>query len=156
MSLYDRIHRRTKNPEKEKPAKKKATKIEDEASSDDPYERAGKVRAKEKNESQIILYRRSQNEYGRSAYSFRYRTQEKNKHRNYVDLVYSADGKLRINNHASMKARITKLGSDASLVLDKDKLKKASWTNKNLNPESGMVLRHSKSKLWMSGVRSKK
>ncbi len=120
----------------ENSTRKRASRIQDDVSdANQSYEGSPKYQ----DAAQITLYRRNQNEYGQSAYSFRYRTQEKSQHRNYVDLVYSTDGKLRINNHGGMQARIAKLGPDASLTPNENQLKQAKWTNENLTPESGTV-----------------
>jgi hypothetical protein len=86
--------------------------------------------------TEIKLDRRTNPEYGNSAYSFRYKTQSKAKHKNYVDIVYSVNGNIRINNHGGMECGIVDIGSelDSGKV---PKVKKADWQTRQIKPVTG-------------------
>lgn len=84
----------------------------------------------------VSLQRRTKSEYGQSAYSFRYRTQEKSRHKNHVDVVYSASGKLRVNNHGGMISRIADLGV-RDQPLSKQIGDVTNWTTTSVQPVAG-------------------
>ena len=69
-----------------------------------------------------LTLRKDNGEYGNSAYSFRYESQDKAVHKNYVDLVYNGCGLTHVNAHANMRSRIVDLGKmDLSKVSEAPK-----------------------------------
>ncbi len=88
-------------------------------------------------ETEIVLLRRSQPEYGKSAYSFRYKTQDKTKHKNYVDIVYAANGFLRINNHGGQANTIADLGDTVGRGFNVKNVKKETWQELQIKPVAG-------------------
>ncbi len=87
----------------------------------------------------VTLEQRTESKYKQSAYSFRYKTQDYAKHKNYIDIVYEA-GVMRINNHGGQKNRIADLGSMEKLS-EVSKVGKSDtrWTQDLLAPEPGHV-----------------
>ena len=89
-----------------------------------------------KNVQTVKLERRTQPEYGKSCFSFRHRTQDVTKHKNYVDVVYE-HGRMRINNHGGMKCRIADLGTEKDIKKAGEMVKDAKWSEKLLPPVAG-------------------
>lgn len=87
--------------------------------------------------TEIKLDRRTENEYGKSAYSFRYRTQAKSKHKNYVDVVYSANGNLRVSNHGGMESGVIDLGEKVGEGFDIGNIKLDQWQKREIKPVTG-------------------
>jgi hypothetical protein len=88
-------------------------------------------------ETKIKLDRRTNTEYEKSAYSFRYKTQSKAKHKNYVDVVYSANGNIRVNNHGGMECKIVDLGGEIGNGFDTRKVKNNDWQKVQIKPATG-------------------
>lgn len=88
-------------------------------------------------ETKIKLDRRTDPEYKNSAYSFRFKTQSKEKHKNYVDIVYSANGYLRVNNHGGMESGIVDLGEQVGDGFDIRKIKANQWQKQQIKPVTG-------------------
>lgn len=83
----------------------------------------------------VTLETRKQNEYGQSGYSFRYRTTEKSKHRNNVDVTFE-NGVMRVNHHGGLQSRIADLG-DVELASAAKAPKNAKWETRNIRPVQG-------------------
>ena len=88
-------------------------------------------------ETKIKLDRRTNTEYDKSAYSFRYKSQSKAEHKNYVDIVFSANGNIRVNNHGGMACKIVDLGGDVGKGFDIRKVKKGDWQQMQIKPVTG-------------------
>ena len=84
----------------------------------------------------VKLEKRTATEYGKSGFSFRYKTQDITKHKNYVDVVYE-QGRMRINNHGGIKCRIADLGTEKDIKKANEMLKDAKWSDKLLPPVAG-------------------
>ena len=85
----------------------------------------------------IKLERRTNPKYQKSGYSFRYRAQDEQRHKNYVDIVYEG-GIMRINNHGGQKNQIVDLGAtdglSKTMKVDKNELE---WTTDLMSPTEG-------------------
>ena len=110
---------------------KEATKSQAELKAKD----AAKADADKKMQT-VKLEKRTESKYGKSAFSFRYKTQDATKHKNYVDVVYD-QGRMRINNHGGMKCRIADLGEEKDIKKANEMLKDAKWSDKLLPPVAG-------------------
>jgi hypothetical protein len=99
----------------------------------------GEVPENSIDETQIKLDRRTNSQYEKSAYSFRYKTQSRAEHKNYVDIVYSANGNLRINNHGGAECKIVDLGEEVGSGFDIRKVKKNDWQKIQIQPVTGHV-----------------
>ncbi len=98
---------------------------------------ASQERASVQEKASVKLDRRTDSSYLKSGYSFRYRSQNEQEHKNYVDLVYES-GVMRINNHSGLKNRIADLGEmdglkDARNIKQSD----ANWSQEMLKPLAG-------------------
>jgi len=93
-------------------------------------------KAQSKNLKTVKLEKRTDSEYGKSAFSFRYKTQDAAKHKNYVDVVYEV-GRMRINNHGGTKSRIADLGTEKDVKKAAKLIKDAKWTDKQVPPVAG-------------------
>lgn len=79
----------------------------------------------------VKLEKRTDSEYEKSGFSFRYKAQDINKHKNYVDVVYEV-GRMRINNHGGLENRIADLGSEKDVKKASELVKDANWYDKML------------------------
>ena len=118
------------------PSRRLSARRVEEGAGDGDYGEYGETR-EEKIDGRITLDRRTTTDYRRSAYSFRYDSQDINRHRNYVDIVYSANGLMRVNNHGGLKNLICDLGKNAPLDNDLKKVARRSWTEKMIEPKQG-------------------
>ena len=110
---------------------KEATKSQAELKAQDSAKTAA-----DKSMQTIKLEKRTESEYGKSCFSFQYRTQDFTKHKNYVDVVYE-HGRMRINNHGGMKCRITDLGTEKDIKKAGELVKDAKWSEKLIPPVAG-------------------
>lgn len=92
--------------------------------------------AEEKMSTVVRLSTRTEQRYGDSAYSFRYRANSRAKHKNYVDLVYES-GMMRVNHHAGVKNQITDLGPDVEVTKSYVVPEDAEWAEDMLVPAKG-------------------
>lgn len=90
----------------------------------------------EKLSTVVRLSTRTEQRYGDSAYSFRYRANSRAKHKNYVDLVYES-GMMRVNHHAGVKNQITDLGPDVEVTKSYVVPEDAEWAEDMLVPAKG-------------------
>lgn len=87
--------------------------------------------------ARVTLVKRSDNDaYGKSAYSFRYASQDARDHKNAVDLIFNGCGNLHIaeggGTNRIVKTSVTKL----SRV---EEIPEAGWSSKCFSPEKGAV-----------------
>ncbi len=95
-------------------------------------------KTKEEREQKVVLTLRKENgEYGTSAFSFRYETQDAARHKNAVDLVFNRCGLLHINAHGGMKNRIADLGKAEFAKVEKAPEK--GWREECVRPVEGHV-----------------
>jgi hypothetical protein len=84
----------------------------------------------------LTLVRRTDNaEYGRSAYSFAFASQDVTVHRNHVDLVYNGCGRLHIS--AGAENRIARV--PGKRLEDVESLPTDGWQAKCIAPEKGAL-----------------
>ena len=105
--------------------------------------KAGEPQAESQAESPIAanlktvkLEKRIDTEYGKSGFSFRYKTQDSGRHNNYVDVVYES-GMMRINNHGGLESRIADLGTEKDIEKAIELVKSAKWSDKLVPPVAG-------------------
>ena len=88
--------------------------------------------------TKVTLKRRADNgPYGKSAYSFRYASQDAGVHHNDVDLVFNGCGQLHISPAGGSKSRIVRV--DAKKLQDVKGLPKDGWQTNCIAPEKGAV-----------------
>jgi len=88
--------------------------------------------------SKLTLARRTDNAaYGRSAYSFRYATQDAAVHRNHIDLLYNGCGRLHVTAAPNSKNRIAKIAGKA--LRDVADLPTDGWQSQCIAPEKGAL-----------------
>lgn len=83
--------------------------------------------------AKVTLTSRAEQAYGKSAYSFRYRSQSLATHKNYVDVVYQND-MIAINHHGGLVSRIADLG-EVELAARPDGSKIKQWQDKQIKPQ---------------------
>ncbi len=86
----------------------------------------------------ITLETRAKSEYEKSAFSFRYRSQDLEVHKNHVDFTFE-NGKLRINHHIGLESRIADLGEvnlgDVEEHLEE--MDEGNWQSQAVEPVEG-------------------
>ncbi len=90
--------------------------------------------------SKIVLTRRADSgAYGTSAFSFTSETQQLDKHRNYVDLVFNQCGHLHVNPVIGMESRVADLGEQEDLDVEGPRGDGRVWATKSFPPQQGHV-----------------
>ncbi len=90
----------------------------------------------------IVLDVRKTPDYNKSAFSFRYNSQDVAVHKNYVDIVYSANLHIRINNHGGLESRIVDLGETPEQGFHVDGIDDERWQTRQIRPVGGHYYLH--------------
>lgn len=91
----------------------------------------------EKGKQVTLTMRKDNGEYGTSAYSFRFESQDMAVHSNFVDLLYNSCGLMHFNVHGGMESQLVDLGKqDLSKVSEPPK---DGWLKDCVLPQEGHV-----------------